>query len=162
MHCKFTQYATTQFHEILLSGFRGVVQTNYFGNIFFILVKFLSSKEAELPEKKLNQNTPVSSYERVTFLCRCSSVIEARMVFVYVNGGTCCIRCKLKSSLFIFMNAYQSLIDFNFDYLHKITSLYGNLSYNIFISCHFKIQLIFKTTKFHKRNQYLQSWVCLP
>ena len=78
------------------------------------------------------------------------------MVFVYINGGTDAAS-KVKSSLFIFMNAYQSLIDFNFDYLHKITSLYGNLSYNIFISCHFKIQLIFKTTKFHKRNQYLQS-----
>ena len=34
------------------------------------------------------EDTPVSSYDRVTSLCRCSSVIEARMVFVYVNGGT--------------------------------------------------------------------------
>ena len=33
-------------------------------------------------------NTPVSSYDGVTFLCRCSSVSEVRKVFVYVNGGT--------------------------------------------------------------------------
>ena len=39
----------------------------------------------------LNQqsdNKPVLSYDRVTSLCRCSSVSEARMAFVYVNGGT--------------------------------------------------------------------------
>ena len=33
-------------------------------------------------------NTPVSSYDEVTSLCRCSSVSEARKAFVYVNGGT--------------------------------------------------------------------------
>ena len=33
-------------------------------------------------------NTPVSSYDGVTSLCRCSSVSEMRKVFVYVNGGT--------------------------------------------------------------------------
>ena len=32
--------------------------------------------------------TPVSSYDGVTSLCWCSSVSEARKVFVYVNGGT--------------------------------------------------------------------------
>ena len=32
-------------------------------------------------------NTPILSYNRVTSLCQCSSVIEARNVFVYVNGG---------------------------------------------------------------------------
>ena len=32
-------------------------------------------------------NTPVSSYDVVTSLCWCSSVREARKVFVYVNGG---------------------------------------------------------------------------
>ena len=30
-------------------------------------------------------NTPVLSYNKVTSLCQCSSVIEARKVFVYVN-----------------------------------------------------------------------------
>ena len=33
-------------------------------------------------------NTPVSSYDGVTSLCWCSSVSEARKVFVHVNGGT--------------------------------------------------------------------------
>ena len=33
-------------------------------------------------------NTPVSSYDGVTSLCRCSSISEVRKVFVYVNGGT--------------------------------------------------------------------------
>ena len=33
-------------------------------------------------------NTPVSRYDEVTFLCRCSSVSEARKVFIYVSGGT--------------------------------------------------------------------------
>ena len=33
-------------------------------------------------------NTPVSSYDGDSSLCRFSSVIEARKVFVYVNGGT--------------------------------------------------------------------------
>mgnify|MGYP003692473929 CR=1 FL=1 len=67
------------------------------------------------------------------------------MVFVYVKGGTdaCCIRWKVKSSFLIFMNAYPSFIEFNFALVYKITSLFGNLSYNIFISCHFKVQLIF-------------------
>ena len=35
-----------------------------------------------------NLNKPVSSYDGVTSLCRCSSVIEARKVLVYVNDGT--------------------------------------------------------------------------
>ena len=39
-------------------------------------------------ENNVFGNTPVSSYDRVTSLCRCSSFIEAGMVFVYVNGGT--------------------------------------------------------------------------
>ena len=33
-------------------------------------------------------NTPVSSYDGVVFLCMCSSVSEVRKVFVYVIGGT--------------------------------------------------------------------------
>ena len=37
---------------------------------------------------KRGHNTPVSSYDKVTSLCRCSSVNEARKVFIYVNGGT--------------------------------------------------------------------------
>ena len=73
-----------------------------------------------------------------------------------------CIRCKVKFSLFIYMNAYPYFIEFNFEYVHQIASLCGNLSYNIFISCQFKVQLIFKAAKFHKWKQYLQSRVCLP
>ena len=59
------------------------------------------------------------------------------------------------------MNAYQFLIDFNFDYVHKITYLCGNMSYNIFISCHFKIQLKFKTAKFHEISIFNHEFVCL-
>ena len=35
-----------------------------------------------------SRDTSVSSYNRVTSLCKCSSVSEVRKVFVYVNGGT--------------------------------------------------------------------------
>ena len=63
----------------------------------------------------------------------------------------------VKPSLLTFMKAYPSFIEFNFEYVHKRTSLCGNLSYNIFITCHFKVELIFKAAKFYKRNQYLQS-----
>ena len=41
-----------------------------------------------LVERRGGVNTPVSSYDGVTSLCRCSSVSEVRKVFVYVNGGT--------------------------------------------------------------------------
>ena len=64
------------------------------------------------------------------------------------------MRCIEKPSLLTFMNALSIyFIEFNFEYVHKITSLCGNLSYNIFISCHLKVELIFKASKFHKRNQ---------
>ena len=33
-------------------------------------------------------NTPVSSCDEVTSLCRYSSVSEVRKMYVYVNGGT--------------------------------------------------------------------------
>ena len=54
---------------------------------------------------------------------------------------------KLKSSLLTFMNAYPSYIEFNFEYVDKITSLCGNLSYHLFILCQFKVELIFKAAK---------------
>ena len=48
-------FITTNFHEILWSGFRGVALTNWFSSIFQ-LAKFLSSKMAPLlREKKMNQ-----------------------------------------------------------------------------------------------------------
>ena len=47
---------TTNFHEIQLSGFRGVALTNCFRNKFLIFVKFLRSKGAALPGTKVNQN----------------------------------------------------------------------------------------------------------
>ena len=41
------------------------------------------------PQETLHcTNSPVSSYDGVISLCWCSSVSEARKVFVYVNGET--------------------------------------------------------------------------
>ena len=76
----------------------------------------------------------------------------------------CCTRCIVKSSLLTFMKEYLSFIELNFEYVHKITSLCGNLSYkNLFISCHFRVEMIFvEATEFNKRNLYLQLWLCLP
>ena len=58
------------------------------------------------------------------------------------------MRCKVKSSLLIFMKVNPSFIEFNFEYVHKITSLCGNLSHNMFISCYFKVHLILKRLNF--------------
>ena len=45
---------TTEFHEILSSGFRGVALTKK-TVVSFILAKFLSSKRAYLLENKFNE-----------------------------------------------------------------------------------------------------------
>ena len=60
-------------------------------------------------------NTPVSSYDRprVSSLCRCSSVSEARKIFVYVNGTA---------------SKYTYFIVFNFEYVDEIIFTCGNLS----------------------------------
>ena len=45
-------------------------------------------------------NTPVSSCDEVTSLCRCSSVSEVRKMYVYVNGGkdaAWCVSTKISS-----------------------------------------------------------------
>ena len=48
-------FITAKFHEILLSGFRGVALTNYLGSIFHFgqISKF---KKGVTPRKRLNQN----------------------------------------------------------------------------------------------------------
>ena len=91
---------------------------------------------------------PVSSYNEVTSLCRCSPVSEARKVFVYVNGGT----YTAKSYLLAVLNEYPSFIVFNFEYVHKILFLFGNLSYNLSLSCRFKVELIFNGARYNKKN----------
>ena len=91
---------------------------------------------------------PVSSYNEVTSLCRCSPVSEARKVFVYVNCGT----YTAKSYLLAVLNEYPSFIVFNFEYVHKILFLCGNLSYNLSLSCRFKVELIFNGARYNKKN----------
>lgn len=62
----------------------------YFDFILFFLKKDvnLSVIRFEYPLHDLSYNTPVSSYDRVSSLCRYSSVSEARRVFVYLNVWT--------------------------------------------------------------------------
>ena len=59
-------FITTKFHEILLSGFREVALTRK-TVVSFILAKFLSSKRALTPRKKIESNmhiyvTSISHY----------------------------------------------------------------------------------------------------
>ena len=65
-------------------------------------------------------------------------------MFVYVNGGTdACIRCIVKSHLLHLLNEYSSFIVFNFENVHKIIFLCGNLLNNLSsISCRFIVELI--------------------
>ena len=77
-------------------------------------------------------------------------------MFIFVNGWT----YAAKSYLLAVWNEYPSLIVFNFEYVHKILFLCGNLSYNLSLSCRFKVELIFDGARYNKkkkRNQYLQS-----
>ena len=55
MHIYMVFLYRYKFHEILLSGFRGVALTNCF-RVSFILAKFLSSKRRNSEKNKLNQN----------------------------------------------------------------------------------------------------------
>ena len=100
--------------------------------------------------KKLN-----SSYEGVTFLCRCSTV----SVCFCKWWDRCYLRCVVKSYLLTFIEwiIYPSFIVFRFEHVHKIIFLCGNMSYNLFISCRLDVELIFKGAKFHKRNKYLST-----
>ena len=50
------------------------------------------------------------------------------------------------------MNEYPSFIVFDFEYVHKIIFLCGNLSYNLSISCRFKVQLIAYSKGFNFTN----------
>ena len=50
---------------------------------------FFGSDELEsIVDSWSNTNMPVSSYDGVTSLCWCSSINEARKVFICVYGGT--------------------------------------------------------------------------
>ena len=60
-------------------------------------------------------------------------------------------------SFYYLLKEYPSFIAFRFEHVHKIIFICGNMPYNLFISCRFNVELIFKGAKFHKRNQYLQS-----
>ena len=56
--------------------------------IILIYLFYLFSNYGPSVDIYINSNTPVSSYDWITSLCGCSSVSEARKVFVYINGGT--------------------------------------------------------------------------
>ena len=57
---------------------------NVTNDVVYILT--FSVKSISTLDIIVEDNTPVSSYDRVTSLCKCSSVSEVRKVFVYANG----------------------------------------------------------------------------
>ena len=56
-HLHIISFITTKFHEILLSGFRGVALTYSFSSIFHF-GQISTFKKGVTPRKKLNQNFP--------------------------------------------------------------------------------------------------------
>ena len=59
------------------------------------------------------------------------------------------MRCIVKFYLLTLLNEYPAFNVFNFEYVHKIIFLCRNSSYNLSISCCFKVELIFQRANFH-------------
>ena len=90
----FVQIVFILFHFYIFipNSVNAWLNMSYF--IFFPFMENESSLDMEIWNKWCRRatvlrlrNTPVSSYDGVTSLCRCSSVSEVKNVFVYVNGA---------------------------------------------------------------------------
>ena len=83
-----------------------------------------------------------------TSLCRCSSLSEARKVFVYVNGGTDAAVDAYRKVIPNNIN-WMNINLFNIEYVLETIFSCGKVSYNLFIYCCCKVELTFKGATFH-------------